>query len=1193
MRLTEKGTPPTQIFRSMSKSDNDARLCPVLTMTNKTVYIGATIKKQTVEAVTGDFVSFAEKPYYRIANYDRLRPFFMSIVSDSDHWMFLSSDGGLTAGRRNPEHALFPYYTDDKIHDARDLTGSKTLILLEKPDRMILWEPFSAVSRDLYDVQRNIYKSVYGNSIVFEEVNRELSLIFFYSWSNSDAYGFVKRSGLRNLSSSQVQVRVLDGIQNLLPAGVDRSLQTTSSTLVDAYKKSELQPDTGLALFRLSSIPVDRPEPSESLKATTVWSYGLESPTHLLSILQLEQFRQGLPLTEETDVRAERGAYFVNAKLELSPATETDWYIVAELDQAHADVAALEQMLAENVDVRQQLSRDVKQGTERLRALVSRADGVQHTADQLSTTRHFSNVLFNLMRGGVFDNNYVVAAADFQNFVQQHNGPLAQRHSDFLGGLPKSVSLSSLQAGVAKQADPQLERLCYEYLPLMFSRRHGDPSRPWNNFSIELRRDDGKRNLSYQGNWRDIFQNWEALSLSFPSFVEGMICRFVNASTADGYNPYRITRDGFDWEVTDPHDPWSYIGYWGDHQIVYLLKLLEVSHAHHPGVLQTFLTRDIFTYANVPYRIKPYEQLLENSHVTIDYDCEAASSVAQRVEQIGADGKLLCDRDGEVYRVNLTEKLLVSMLAKMTNFIPEAGIWMNTQRPEWNDANNALVGYGVSMVTVYYLRRFLCFAAALFKSLPPQEIELSGEVADLLNAIRDTLNRHQNLLDSALSDMDRKAVLDDLGGAGSAYRTKIYERGFSAKKKRVAKTDLEALFDVVLKFVDHTIRANRRNDNLYHAYNLITLDKRDAISIQHLSEMLEGQVAVLSSETLSTEESLQLLDALRNSALYRPDQQSYLLYPDRRLPRFVEKNQIPVDLVARSPLLKKLVEEGDRHLLAKATGGTYHFNSGFRNSDGVVAALDWLSEHGYHDDVRRDRDYVLEVWEQLFDHRSYTGRSGTFFGYEGLGCIYWHMVSKLLLAVQETYFRMADEEADPSQLAELAARYYEIRSGLGITKNPADYGAFPTDPYSHTPGNAGVQQPGMTGQVKEDIISRWGELGVLVTDGRIRFRPDLLRRSEFSSHPAEFTYYDLGGNQQTIPLDAEQLVFTYCQVPIIYSLSADNNIRMTYCHEKIEEISGLELDRNRSASVFSRAGDVASIEVALLPGLPDMPSSHH
>jgi hypothetical protein len=34
---------------------------------------------------------------------------------------------------------------------------------------------------------------------------------------------------------------------------------------------------------------------------------------------------------------------------------------------------------------------------------------------------------------------------------------------------------------------------------------------------------------------------------------------------------------------------------------------------------------------------------------------------------------------------------------------------MNTQRPEWNDANNALVGKGLSVVTVAYLRRFIAF----------------------------------------------------------------------------------------------------------------------------------------------------------------------------------------------------------------------------------------------------------------------------------------------------------------------------------------------------------------------------------------------------------------------------------------------------------------------------------------------------
>ena len=97
------------------------------------IYIGENVKQHTVDAVAGGFVTLAGEPHYRIGNYDRLRPFFMSIVSDSDHWLYLSSNGGLTAGRRSPEHALFPYCTDDKIHASRDSTGSKTLILVETP----------------------------------------------------------------------------------------------------------------------------------------------------------------------------------------------------------------------------------------------------------------------------------------------------------------------------------------------------------------------------------------------------------------------------------------------------------------------------------------------------------------------------------------------------------------------------------------------------------------------------------------------------------------------------------------------------------------------------------------------------------------------------------------------------------------------------------------------------------------------------------------------------------------------------------------------------------------------------------------------------------------------------------------------------------------------------------------------------
>src|SRR5260370_1300898 len=279
------------------------------------------------------------------------------------------------------------------------------------------------------------------------------------------------------------------------------------STLADGYKVSELVDETGVGIFRLSSIPTDKAEPSEALRATAIWSEGLEAGKRLLSSSQLDPLRQRHSLPKQTQIPARRRPYFLKAQLTV-PANSPLQTIL------HKEMLAL-------------------------------AEGRQ--------------------------------ALD-------------------------------------------LERLTHEYLPLTFSRRHGDPSRPWNIFAIEVKDEQGQKMFNYQGNWRDLFQNWEALALSFPGYLESMIFKFLDSSTADGYNPYRVTRDRFEWEVINPHDAWSYFGYWGDHQVIYLLKLLDKSAAYHPQALSNLLTRRVFTYANVPYRIKPYDRLFQNPRHTIEFD---------------------------------------------------------------------------------------------------------------------------------------------------------------------------------------------------------------------------------------------------------------------------------------------------------------------------------------------------------------------------------------------------------------------------------------------------------------------------------------------------------------------------------------------------------------------------------------------
>ena len=775
---------------------------------------GKTIEMQVAEHENGS--------YFKISNYDLMRPFFMSIVSDSNHWMFIASNGGLTAGRKNPELSLFPYYTDDKIIESADITGSKSVFQIRADDQIHVWEPFSVRFAGKYSISRNLYKSIYGNKIIFEEINHDFGLIFRYQWNSSKVYGFVKKSALANTSDKDYKITLLDGLQNIMPYGVPSDLQRSTSNLVDAYKRSELEPESGTGIFALSAIIVDKAEPSEALKANIAWSLGLDHPKYLLSSLQLDHFRQGGAISEETDIKGEKGAYFVCKEILLPARSEKNWKLIANVNQHHAQIVSLCQEIKHVADLEQKIQEDIDSGTEKVIELVASADGLQFSADQLSDARHFSNVLFNIMRGGIFDNGYLIKKDDFVSYLLKANREVVAGNQAFIDKLPEKFGLSALQNILSGIDDADLIRLSSEYLPLKFSRRHGDPSRPWNYFTINIQNEtDGSEILDYEGNWRDIFQNWEALALSYPEFVTGMIFKFLNASTFDGYNPYRITKDGFDWETIEPDNPWSYIGYWGDHQIIYLQKFFEITEKFYPGTLQSLLGKEWFVYAAIPYRIKPYDQILKNPKDTIEFDHKWDDAIRKNRESLGADGALISGSNRQICHVNFTEKILATVLAKMSNFIPEAGIWMNTQRPEWNDANNALVGNGVSMVTLYYLHRFLKFFRNMLEKTGTESVVISEELAVFYHSLDDTLLEFSPLLTNGFSDQDRKVILDRLGWAASGYRQHIYNNGFKGSRQSITVEGLKKFTGVCLDFIEQSIRVNRRADNLYHAYNLM------------------------------------------------------------------------------------------------------------------------------------------------------------------------------------------------------------------------------------------------------------------------------------------------------------------------------------------------------------------------------------
>lgn len=1146
-------------------------------MSKKQIYIGNQKVKITNASVKGDLVKINNETFYKISNYDKMAPFLISIVSATDHWLYISSKGGITAGRKNSDNALFAYTNDDVLHDVNEITGSKTIIRIADKGKLFLWEPFSDYYSSIYSITRNLYKNISSTEILFEEINHDLKLKFQYSWTCSEKYGFVKTSKIFNEAKIKREVEVLDGIQNILPSGVSHQLQNEFSTLIDGYKKNELISKYGLGVYSLSSIPSDRALPAESLKATTVWASGIDIEKYLLSSKQVSNFRQNIFIEPEISINGMRGSFLIISRFMIKPKSSASWLVVAEINQDSGNLIELIKTIKEK-NAYEIVLNDIKESKLQLSKIVAQADGVQLTGNKLNTARHFSNVLFNVMRGGIFNDSYNVERDDFISFVKNANPYVINSHKGFFEKLEDQLSISELLSNVSSIGDSHFTKLAIEYLPLTFSRRHGDPSRPWNLFSIDIKDTNNHKVLNYQGNWRDIFQNWEALALSYPKFLESMIAKFLNNSTADGYNPYRIYRDGFDWEVKEPNNPWANIGYWGDHQIIYLLKLLELSKEYNHPSLERLLDTEIFSFANVPYRIKDYHEILKDPRDTIEFDYKLDEQLKADENLYGSDNKLLKKKDYSLVQVSLMEKLLLTLLVKISNFIPGGGIWMNTQRPEWNDAKNALVGYGISMVTLFYIRRYVNFLKKLLNDTSKTKFNLSKEIAQFFYDTHSAIFELTKISEELISDRERKEIVDRLGIAGSEYRRKIYKNGFSGEKQEISTGIIIEFCELCLSVIDRTINENKRKDGLYHSYNILHISKNE-LKVTNLYEMLEGQVAALSSGYLSALESIELLTALKKSRLYRRDQNSYMLYPNKKLPLFIEKNNISTDLVNKSKLLLSLLSVGNKEIIYKDINGGIHFQIDITNSDELRNKLESLSDTQLKKYAEDELTLVFDIYEKTFCHNEFTGRANTFYKYEGLGSIYWHMVSKLLLAVQEVYLDAEKNSAKKKELKKIKDFYYNIKSGIGVGKQPDQYGAFPTDPYSHTPSFAGAQQPGMTGQVKEDIISRFRELGIQIKSGKILIHPTLLRKDEFLQKEEIFSYYDLKGKEQNINCKKNSFAITYCQVPFIFNLSDTAKIVVFNEDGEVINSDGLELDEELSQSIFNRSGEINRVEV--------------
>jgi midasin (ATPase involved in ribosome maturation) len=89
-----------------------------------------------------------------------------------------------------------------------------------------------------------------------------------------------------------------------------------------------------------------------------------------------------------------------------------------------------------------------------------------------------------------------------------------------------------------------------------------------------------------------------------------------------------------------------------------------------------------------------------------------------------------------------------------------------------------------------------------------------------------------------------------------------------------------------------------------------------------------------------------------------------------------------------------------------------------------------------------------------------------------------------------------------------------------------------------------------------------------------------LKRSEFLTTKQVFKYYDVFHQKQELTILENQLAYTFCQVPVIYTLSDKNNhILLESTDGSKVELDGNMLDKKLSNPIFNRDGKTVQIKV--------------
>ena len=764
-------------------------------------------------------------------------------------------------GVQDKDHAIMEFFPAHQAYQYTHLVGFRTFMRIGGE----VIEPFGGM-----DGERSMIVDM--NELIIEERRRGMTIRVRYNTLPEERVAaLMRRVEIVNEGSEPLEIELLDGMPAVIPCGVNLYAVKEMTQTAKAWMQAE-ERDSGVMFYRVRASMQDTSDVQE-VKGVNFAMAVTEAGDRLPICAQARHvFGQDTGLVKPlgfinsgfADFMAQREVRvngvpccFFARRLRLAPGEKA--HHTALFGQAESEQTALCACA--------RLGRDaaLEQKAEEARALArALTDGIEtKTGDPVFDAYCRQTMLDNLLRGGA---------------------PVR------------------LQGG----------RTAY-----LYSRKHGDPERDYNAFSLRA-----EYASQGNGNFRDVNQNRRCDVLFAPFVGERNVRMFYSLIQADGYNPLVIqyvtyTLDAGDrvelCAMVSPEDreqaraffsraftagelmmaaqTWRYMpgsgeekllaqafreaqedvsasfgeGYWSDHW-TYNLDQIESYLSVYPEKEAELLYAGKMTWYASPVRVLPRAQRYVKT--------ERGVRQYRSLEKAPRAADHLLDVQGRAVTAVLMEKLLVLCALKTATLDPFGmGVEMEGGKPGWYDALNGLPGLlGSSMPETLELLRMLDYvsgASARFGCsvcVMSEAAQMMRECADALEALRGVWEKEACIL----------PVWERLNDVREAYREKL-EAGVSGRRETLDAKEIASLLDVYAQFVRRGIeKALEHGGGLcptYFACDVTDFVQDDsgmhpkAFALRRMPDFLEGQVRYLRLKLEETEKQ-RLIRAVRESRLY-------------------------------------------------------------------------------------------------------------------------------------------------------------------------------------------------------------------------------------------------------------------------------------------------------------------------------------